>query len=219
MLGILKDLKSRKPFLNQSSCTYINRSTPDIPHGWQASCMQMLETQQTFGGEKMVLWFVETRTELSSFGTKRFVWQKPNTRHRPENTFLTVKRGGGRIVLGVTLGFLFVTLKHAQSMNKVLDPWSLLAHGVCCAWSLNQNESGFSPLCILQRRLIPEIVSRPNQTVSAPGLMLQRSSEYRRKSARTAVRRAILTQKIEKKKALTCLRRNPMRSFQLPSQA
>lgn len=44
---------------------------------------------------------------------------------------LPVKRGGGSIMLSVILGFLVVRLKNAQSMNKVLSPWSLLAQGVC----------------------------------------------------------------------------------------
>jgi hypothetical protein len=41
------------------------------------------------------------RLKLSFFGHqgKRYVWGKPNTSHRPENTIPTVKHGSGSIML------------------------------------------------------------------------------------------------------------------------
>ncbi|MGH0138838.1 UNVERIFIED_CONTAM: hypothetical protein FKN15_029095 [Acipenser sinensis] len=46
-----------------------------------------------------ILWSDETKIELSGLNAKRYVWRKPNTAHHPENTILTVKHGGGSIML------------------------------------------------------------------------------------------------------------------------
>ena len=45
------------------------------------------------------LWSDETKIELLGLNSKRYIWRKPNTSHHPVNTILTVKHGGGSIML------------------------------------------------------------------------------------------------------------------------
>ena len=46
-----------------------------------------------------VLWSDKTKMELFGLNAKRYVRHKPNTAHHPKNTILTVKHGGGNIML------------------------------------------------------------------------------------------------------------------------
>lgn len=46
-----------------------------------------------------ILWSIETKIELFDLNPKRHVWKKPGTAHPLANTFPTVKRGGGSIIL------------------------------------------------------------------------------------------------------------------------
>lgn len=41
----------------------------------------------------------ETKIEVFSLGMKRYIGQKPNTAHHPKKTMLTMKHGGGSIML------------------------------------------------------------------------------------------------------------------------
>jgi hypothetical protein len=41
----------------------------------------------------------ETKIEVFGLNAKRHVWRKPDTAHHLANTILTVKHGGGRILL------------------------------------------------------------------------------------------------------------------------
>lgn len=46
-----------------------------------------------------ILWSVETKIEPFDLNPKCHVWKKPGTAHPLSNTFPTVKRGGGSIIL------------------------------------------------------------------------------------------------------------------------
>ncbi len=46
-----------------------------------------------------VLWSYETKVELFTHNSKRYVWHKNNTAHHQRNTIATVKHGGGSITL------------------------------------------------------------------------------------------------------------------------
>ena len=46
-----------------------------------------------------ILWSDETKTKLFGLNAKQYVWRKPGTAHHPSNTILTVKHGGGSIML------------------------------------------------------------------------------------------------------------------------
>lgn len=62
----------------------------------------MLETQKNMWGE-----FISSgkaKIEHFSLNTKCYIWQQPNTAQQSENTFPTVKNGGGSIMLRLTLG-------------------------------------------------------------------------------------------------------------------
>ncbi|KAG2463554.1 TC1A transposase, partial [Polypterus senegalus] len=46
-----------------------------------------------------ILWSDETNIELFGLNSKRYVWRQPGTAHHLSNTVLTVKHGGGSIML------------------------------------------------------------------------------------------------------------------------
>ncbi|KAL0163166.1 hypothetical protein M9458_042562, partial [Cirrhinus mrigala] len=48
---------------------------------------------------KKILWSDETKIELFGLNSKRYVWRKSGTAHHLSNTVLTVKHGGGSIML------------------------------------------------------------------------------------------------------------------------
>ncbi|KAL0153766.1 hypothetical protein M9458_050882 [Cirrhinus mrigala] len=48
---------------------------------------------------KKILWSDETKIELFGLNSKRYVWRKPGTAHHLSSTVLTVKHGGGSIML------------------------------------------------------------------------------------------------------------------------
>ncbi|KAG2468185.1 TCB1 transposase, partial [Polypterus senegalus] len=79
----------------------VAKRKPLLSKRQMAACLEFakrhLKDSQTMRNK--ILWFDETKIELFGVNARHHVWRKPGTAHHQANTILTVKHGGGSIML------------------------------------------------------------------------------------------------------------------------
>ena len=74
-------------------------ATPEKRH--MTACLEFAKrhVKDSKSMRQKILWSDEMKIELFGLNTKHCVWWKPSTAHHPSNTTITMKHGGGSIML------------------------------------------------------------------------------------------------------------------------